>query len=126
MSTHRRFWGLSLAALLAVAAALSILPGAAGSPAQARNGGPINCDSALYIMQRNPAQLYTIDRSNSPFDLTPIGGPSVQYNAIGFNTVDNYIYGIDNGGPGNGTIYRIDSDGVPESVGIPTGFPAVK
>jgi uncharacterized repeat protein (TIGR01451 family) len=118
---HTRSWQVLVAALVLLSV---VLVGQPAAPVQAQPPA-FTCGSTLYIMQRNPAELYTIDRTTTPFGLTGIGVPSVEYNGIGFNPVDNYIYGIDPAGTlDQGTIYQIDMTGTPTSLGIPAGWPA--
>ena len=116
---HTRSWQVLVAALVLLSVILVGQP----TPVQAQPPA-FTCGSTLYIMQRFPAELYTIDRTATPFALNAVGGASVEYNGIGFNPVDNYIYGIDPSGAGQGTIYRIDETGTPTSLGIPVGWPA--
>ena len=44
----------------------------------------------------------------------------MNYNAIGYNVLDNYIYGIDNGGVAS--LIRIDENGDITDLGVPPGF----
>lgn len=95
-----------------------------GAPATQAQSPAFQCGATLYIMQNQPAQLYTIDRSASPYNLTTIGTPTVTYNAIGFNPIDNYIYGfaLNTTLPGNPAyVYQIDDSGGVTSIGnLPT------
>ena len=81
---------------------------------------PFLCGTGLYIAQRSPAQLYEINRTTDPYTLVPIGTPHTTYNAIGYNPVDNFIYGMN---PDNYQFFRVDSTGATTNLGIPAGFP---
>jgi uncharacterized repeat protein (TIGR01451 family) len=96
------------------------------------------CDRSFYITQAtavtSPIQLNRIDTTTGNLTLSSIGGTTsgIRYNAIGFNVVDGYIYGIDpdpignppNGQPEGRTVYRIDRNGVATSIGVPVGVAA--
>ncbi|PZO56551.1 MAG: hypothetical protein DCF15_08400 [Phormidesmis priestleyi] len=94
---------------------------------------PFTCDTSLYIVigaEFNPfSQLSRINRSVEPFTFDPIG-PQINnynYNALAYNPVDNYLYGIveftQSGSPFlPGTVLKIGTDGVPVSLGIPQGY----
>lgn len=94
---------------------------------------PFTCDASLYIVigaETNPfSQLSRINRSAEPFSFDPIGPQvnSYNYNALAYNPVDNYLYGIvEFAGSGSpfaaGTVLKIGTDGVPVSLGIPQGY----
>ena len=105
-------------AKVAVALALLALPIAA-------HADPFRTDSSLYVSQGsgNRTQLYRVDRSTLPFTLVPIGPKAwVEYNAIGFNPVDKYIYGLRPRGKNRGKIVRIHSDGSLDHLGKPAGW----
>ncbi|NEP02099.1 MAG: DUF11 domain-containing protein [Symploca sp. SIO2E9] len=92
-----------------------------------------DCDTTNYIssgsiFQTNLNSIETTQNTNN-FDLQLIGS-DVEYNAIGFNPVDGFIYGINPnfiGAPGNAsseqnrTVYRIGNNGTATVVGIPQG-----
>ena len=82
-------------------------------PLLARNGvasaaaGPFTCSSDFYQVISGQLELlnpvtgvYTDIGSNAGFN----------YNAIGYNTVDNYIYGIINNGAQAGDLVRVAND----------------
>ncbi|WP_168798330.1 DUF6923 family protein [Nocardioides sp.] len=69
------------------------------------------------------SQLYrTVTASDGTLTLQEIGAPApVGYNAIGYNTADNYIYGTVTGGNAEfptGSIVRVDATGTLTRVGI--------
>jgi uncharacterized repeat protein (TIGR01451 family) len=98
---------------------------------------PFVCSRTLYITQAtgtaDPIQLNSVNTSTSNLNLTPVGGTTagVRYNAVGFNAVDGFIYGIDpdpigvppGGQPEGRTVYRIDRNGAVTSIGVPPGLP---
>jgi len=83
------------------------------------------CNSNIYIASStgsaNPSQLSSIDISTSPYTLNPIGpGTGSNYNAMGYRSQDNYIYGIK---LMTNELIRIDSNGVEYNLGPITGLP---
>jgi hypothetical protein len=45
------------------------------------------------------------------------------YNAIGYNPLDNYIYGVATSGSQTGDLFRIDNNGIASDLGLPSGLP---
>jgi hypothetical protein len=89
-----------------------------GSASAANN--PFTCSSNFYQVFTNQLRLldpltgnYTDIGTTAPFD----------YNAIGYNVLDNYIYGIQHSGPQTGDLVRIGSDGTFTDLGLPAGLP---
>jgi hypothetical protein len=79
------------------------------------------CSSNFY--QVISGQLKTLDPLTGTY--TNIGSNAgFTYNGIGYNVLDNYIYGIATSGAHNGDLYRIDSGGVATDLGLPVGLPA--
>ena len=97
------------------------------------NTSAFTCDSTLYIVFGNGgtspfSQLNSINRSSNPFTFDPIGAQvnGYNYNALAYNPLDNYLYGIVEAASTSspfptGTILRIGNDGVPVSLGKPQG-----
>jgi len=82
--------------------------------------GPFTCSSSFFqvisgqLKSLNPVTgAYTNIGSNAGFD----------YNAIGYNVLDNYIYGIIHNGANSGDLVRIGSDGTTTDLGLPAGLP---
>jgi len=75
----------------------------------------------VFISQDVPTQLYKGQSSGGNVAFEPVGAPrNVTYNAISYNTVDNFLYGVVNSGVvaiPRGTIIRIGSDGSIEPIG---------
>lgn len=74
---------------------------------QADASGPFRCQPGFY--QVISGQLNLLNPLTGVY--TPIGAQLSPYNAIGFNPVDNYIYGWGTDGNHNRNILRIDSSG---------------
>ncbi|MEU0468081.1 DUF11 domain-containing protein [Amycolatopsis sp. NPDC006131] len=90
------------------------------------SAAPFVCTGQVFLAQavnnNTQGQLYggTFGEGNITF--SPIGAPAIDnYNAIGYNTVDNYLYGIRGT---NGGLWRINSDGTATGFGPPAGLPA--
>lgn len=78
---------------------------------------PFTCSTGLY--QEVSGQLRVLDTVNNTF--TTIGpNHGFNINAIGYNPVDNYIYGMDYT---NSHLLRIESDGTYTDLGVPAGLP---
>jgi uncharacterized repeat protein (TIGR01451 family) len=73
------------------------------------------CPSGMYLSQspnsNTNTTLYDINTSTNPFTYPALGQGSNVYNAIGFNPVDNYIYGINSGGGTGNRLIRVGADG---------------
>ncbi|WP_181158519.1 DUF6923 family protein [Leucobacter massiliensis] len=108
--------GMSLASFtLAPSDPAHAAPGDAFSPAA----------PTVFIAQETPTQLQRAETTGTgKFAFIDEGGPSVTtYNAIGFNTADNYIYGMVSGASSAttafpfGALVRVGQDGVTQRVG---------
>src|SRR5690606_5149646 len=78
--------------LMVVVLAVGLWPESASAQAQPSFG---SCDSRLFLAQNQPTRLFSFDTSSNPFVVNPIGpASSGTYNAIAFNPVDFYIYGL--------------------------------
>ncbi|RPD91178.1 DUF11 domain-containing protein, partial [Aureibaculum marinum] len=86
---------------------------------------PFPCDNSIYLSQGDvstPTTLYDYVSSTNPFTVNAIGTNShgIEYNAIGFNPIDGFIYGIQ----GDSTnLVRVDSDGTTVNLGSIAGLP---
>ncbi|MBD2013619.1 hypothetical protein H6F96_06460 [Microcoleus sp. FACHB-53] len=120
---------ISLLTLLAVVVGYyppALTQGAAGS---------FICDRTLYISQGPATGATTLSSviTTPNFALNTVGIATRQYNAIGFNIQDGFIYGIapNSGNPdsGNGanppSLYQINSSGTAIPRGPATGFPVL-
>ncbi|MFT4282187.1 DUF6923 family protein [Microbacterium sp.] len=106
-----------LSSLLVAAAPL------ATQPAAAADGDPFDpADPYVYIAQNSPTQLFTA-LTNAAGEVTfdPEGAArAFSYNAIAYNTADNYIYGITGAATGSmpaNSFIRIAQGGVVTRIG---------
>ena len=84
------------------------------------------CPSNMYLSQSpnisTNTTLYNVSTSTNPFTYPAIGQGSNVYNAIGFNPVDNYIYGINAGGGTGNRLIRVGADGSSVDLGPVAGM----
>jgi uncharacterized repeat protein (TIGR01451 family) len=120
---------LTLLALIGVAL-LTIVP-VLGSPGYAAPGDPFDpAVPTVFISQGVPTQLSrALASTGGAISFVPEGAPApVTYNAIGYRTADNFIYGVVQTGNATfprGSIVRIGQGGVLTRVGTQTvGFTA--
>ena len=85
--------------------------GMTGSPAQA--SGPFTCRPGFY--QVIAGHLKILNPLTGVY--TDIGVDGDDYNAIGYNPADNYIYGWGTGGANSNNLIRVDSAGAVTSLG---------
>lgn len=84
------------------------------------------CDGRMYLSITNssptPDQttLHNINYATNPFTLPVLGVGSIAYNAIGYNPLDNYLYGIENDAFSGNELLRIGSDGSTLNLGTIT------
>lgn len=76
-------------------------------PSRVSATSPFSCQPGFY--QVISGQLNILNPLTGVY--TPIGSQGDTYNAIGFNPVDNYIYGWGTSGAISGQIIRVSSDG---------------
>ncbi|MEU3219794.1 hypothetical protein [Streptomyces sp. NPDC006971] len=98
-----------------------VMPFAIASQAQAASGDPFDpADPTVFVAQDIPTRLYkAVTGASGSVTFQPEGSAStVTYNAIGYNTADNYLYGVASGGSHPaGSIVRIGQGGVVTRVG---------
>lgn len=90
---------------------------------------PFTCNTGYYLTQHpsvgNVTTLYYLNNTTNPFTITQIGTPTpYDVNAIGYNTLNNFIYGMRTDTGFTNHIVKIDSNGVMVSSlvpGLPTG-----
>ncbi|MGN7966050.1 DUF6923 family protein [Microbacterium sp. 22179] len=122
-----------LAAVATASLASATLVGlniATASPAHAAAGDPFDpSEPTVFVAQSVPTALSRAQTTgDGTFEFTNEGDPltSGSYNAISFNTADNYIYGVATAAIGsipNGAIVRIGQEGVVTRVGTSTFAP---
>jgi hypothetical protein len=103
------------AALLSGAFAVST----SGAPASAA-AGPFTCAPGFY--QVIAGQLKLLNPVTATY--TNIGPAQPQYNAMGYNVLDNYLYALSTNGGTQGDLLRIANDGSVTNLGLPAGLPA--
>lgn len=97
--------------------------------AHAASGDTFNPDNAaVFIGHGAPTQLgqATVNATGDGFGLDSVGDRAgISYNALGFNTVDNYLYALNQTSGNLRYLQRIDASGALENlgelVGLPTG-----
>jgi uncharacterized repeat protein (TIGR01451 family) len=97
--------------------------------APSASAAPWTCSSFGYLFQTPNAtthEVYQVDLVSGASSL--IGSNPDNTNAVGFNVLDNYIYGVQRVtvGPGvfDSTIVRVNSDGTVVDLGTPAGMVA--
>lgn len=131
IARRRKWWHGLIACFTLLAVVVGYYP-----PGLTQATGTFVCDRSFYITQAAnataPVQLSRINTATSNLAITNIGtaggGIGARYNAVGFNVVDGFLYGIDPDAPATQpqgrTVYRIDRNGQATALGIPAGLPA--
>ena len=83
------------------------------------------CDARMFLATTaNNAlntQLNLVDRASNPVSYLPIGSPAVPaYDAMGFNPLDSFLYGVDYSGYAGNELFRIGSNGAVVNLGAMT------
>ncbi|MGG5462105.1 DUF7507 domain-containing protein [Clostridium sp. B9] len=78
---------------------------------------PFQCNSIFYQFAGSPSTVYEINLITGA--VTPVATLGVTLNGIGYNPIDNLIYGSASGGG----IYTVDSDFSTTLLPTPTGLP---
>lgn len=92
-----------------------------GGKASAATDGPFTCSSNFY--QVISGQLESLNPVTSMY--TDIGSyAGFNYNAMGYNILDNYLYAVIVSGPNVGDLIRVGNDGTTTDLGVPTSLPA--
>ena len=105
--------------VLATTVALSIAVALPATRAQAA-GGPFTCSPGFY--QVLSGQLNELNPVTGVY--TPIGSTYTDtYNAMGYDTLNNYLYAFDTG-TNKSHLLKIANDGSVTDLGTPTGFPS--
>lgn len=83
---------------------------------------PFACNENMYMSQNNPTQLNTVNTTNlTNLQFSPLGANSgMNFNAIGYNAIDNHIYGIKNN---TGELIKFGADGSFINLGTVSGLP---
>jgi len=80
------------------------------------------CDTRAFLFQSSPTDVFSVDLVTGGSlqvgtDISP-----VNINAVGYNPLDNYVYGMDSAASGTGLI-RVGSDFSVQTLGFPAGLP---
>ncbi|MGW8482599.1 DUF7507 domain-containing protein, partial [Microbacterium sp. NPDC055903] len=119
---HRTRFGLAVAGALAVVASTFV----AAVPASAAAVVPFNpAQPTVFVGYNTPTTLATADISSGGYDLATLrAADTYTFNALGFNTADNYLYAWD---VNEFQMLRIDSvggvDELPAIAGLDTAQP---
>ena len=114
-------WSAAIAALV-IAVGLGAAPGASASAT------PFTCTgSPQFVSSGSPTQLYEVTYgAGGASTFTAVGGAtSLTYNAIGFDTVNNFLYGSTASLSGSQELVQIDSNGTQTLLSqdvLPGGF----
>lgn len=80
------------------------------------------CNTDMYLIQNPNTALYGVQTTNNPITYPIIGSAAgYQYNATGFNPVDNFIYAMKTF---SNNLLMIDATGTITDLGAITGLPA--
>ncbi|MFF3026382.1 DUF6923 family protein [Microbacterium sp. NPDC057944] len=92
--------------------------------ASAAPGDPFDPNiPTVFVAQDVPTRLYAAQQTAGSVGFTPIGATAaIGYNAIGFNTTDNYLYGVQRDTANRTTLIRIGQGGVITSLGAISGL----
>jgi uncharacterized repeat protein (TIGR01451 family) len=86
------------------------------------------CDARMFLEQTNTnttvSTLYNVIYASAPFTYTNSGTGTPPRNGIGYNMLDNYIYGMEWGGMSGNELIRVGADGSSVNLGVVTGLPA--
>ena len=82
--------------------------------------GPFTCAPGFY--QVIAGQLKLLNPVTATY--TSIGSAQPQYNAMGYNVLDNYLYALSTNGGTQGDLLRIADDGSVTDLGLPAGLPS--
>ncbi|CAM3733027.1 DUF11 domain-containing protein [Occultella aeris] len=109
---------------LAVALAATALTAAGAltttTAANAADGDPFDPDrAAVFLAQDRPTTLYRAAQVGADLTFVAEGTAAVPYNAIGYNTVDNYLYGVQQD---TQRLLRIGQGGAAMDLGAITGL----
>lgn len=91
------------------------------APASAAPGDPFDPDvAAVFLSQQRPTTLYRAVQDGADVAWIEEGTESFSYNAMGYNTTDNYLYALRQGEPVG--LVRIGQGGVATDLGVVTGL----
>lgn len=84
------------------------------------------CDARMFLEQTNAgttlSTLHGVVYTSAPFTFPSLGTGSPR-NGIGYNTLDNYIYGMEWGGGTGNELIRVAANGSSLNLGVVSGLP---
>ncbi|WP_162277348.1 DUF11 domain-containing protein [Rhodoferax koreensis] len=104
--------------VLAPSASLTVVPQPGFGSCNAR----MFLDQVSTASSPNVSTLYNVGYLSSPFTYTSLG-TGLARNGIGYNPLDNYIYGIEWDGSSGNELIRVGSDGSSVNLGVIAGLP---
>lgn len=126
----KRYMARRAVSVVAMVGLLNLAPaGGGGTSAVAAEPQPVDCSvSTIYVSQnvfvdgRIHTQLFKLEYGSGSNSFTAVGDPySDGYNALGFNSDDNFFYAVDK----KSQVIRIDATGAVTVLGATTpGLPA--
>ncbi|MFF5624851.1 DUF6923 family protein [Microbacterium sp. NPDC012755] len=110
--------------VIAILMSVALVPLSRPLQASAAPGDPFDPNvPTVFIAQDVPTRLYAAQQTAGSVGFTPIGATAaIGYNAIGFNTTDNYLYGVQRDTANRTTLIRIGQGGVITSLGAISGL----
>ena len=116
----------SIRSLFSAFAVLAAIALGYAAPARAQVTPPAfaTCDARAFLFQSAPTDVFAVDLVTGSAPLA--GGDIATYNinAVGYNPLDNYVYGIDSSPSGSVGLVRVGSDFTVQALGLPAGLPA--
>ena len=110
--------------VIAILMSVALVPLSRPLQASAAPGDPFDPNvPTVFVAQDVPTRLYAAQQTAGSVGFTPIGATAaIGYNAIGFNTTDNYLYGVQRDTVNRTTLIRIGQGGVITSLGAISGL----
>ena len=81
-----------------------------------------SCDTRAFLFQNAPTDVFAVDLVTGAAPQVANDIVPANINAVGYNPLDDYIYGVDSAIGGTGLI-RVGSDFTVQTLGFPTGMP---
>lgn len=125
METRRAHRGRRTTAAAVTASAVAALLTSLAPPAAiAAPGDPFDpATPAVFVAQDIPTRLFSSVQGDGSVSFSPEGSAAAfGYNAVGFNSEDNYLYGLRRDTGNRRNLVRIGQDGAVTSLGDVTGL----
>src|SRR5690349_19325070 len=84
------------------------------------------CDTRAFLFQGDPTDVFAVDLVTGAAPLAAGDIAPANINAVGYNPLDNYIYGVSGvaADPSFGHFFRVGADFTVQDLGVPVGVPA--